>query len=133
MDGQAIIDPFSDDGMNEALSAFKPKPAAKPSAPEMRATERAVKAADRAAADQGFSSRKRLKPKRRRSKFYETGRSTQIAIKGKEEDKVRLNAMCDKQDWVQGQLLQYALDALAEKIADPKSNFWADRNFNGVE
>ncbi len=133
MDGQTIVDPFADDGMNEALAAFKPKPVTKPDAPAAKATERAVKAADRAAADQGFSTRKRMKPKQRRSKYYQTGRSEQIAIKGKEEDKLRLAAMCDKQDWVQGQLLQYALDALSEKIADPKSNFWADRNFNGVE
>ncbi len=133
MDGQAIIDPFSDDGMNEQLAAFKPQPIAKPDAPVKKRQERAVKAADRAAADNGFTSRKRVKPKQRRSRLYETGRSEQIAIKGKKDDKARLAAICDSQDWVQGQLLQYALDALEAKLSDPQDKFWESHNFHGVD
>ena len=69
----------------------------------------------------------------RRSQFYKTGRSAAIAMKGREEDKIRINEVCEKQDWVQGQLLEYALDALIEKIASPDDAFWAGHNFEGVD
>ena len=93
--------------------------------------ERVVKAVGE---KRGFAKRSKPRVKRmRRSRYYETGRSEQIAIKGREVDKARLTKICDSQDWVQGQALQYALDALAEKIADPQNEFWAERSLNGVD
>jgi hypothetical protein len=121
-----------DDETNDLLSGFAPKPlsASKPSA-QSEITEKAV---EQVAQKRGFQ--KRAKPKKkamRRSQFYQTGRNTQIAVKGRAEDKERIAALCGQQDWVQGQLIEYALDALVEKIADPQSDFWKDRNFEGVD
>ena len=56
-----------------------------------------------------------------------------MGIRGRIEDKQRIGELCDQQDWVQGQLLQYALDALQEKIKNPEDEFWNERNFHGVE
>ena len=54
-------------------------------------------------------------------------------MKGRGEDKQRIDDTCNKQEWVKGQLLKHALDALVENIADPDSPFWDNQNFEGVD
>lgn len=122
---------FDDDNGDDLLASFAPKPAVAPSPAQ---DAKAVQAVERVAEKRGFQ--KRAKPKKgvmRRSQFYQTGRNAQIAMKGRAEDKERIGAICDRQDWVQGQLIQYALDALQEKLTDPADPFWSDRSFEGVD
>lgn len=119
------------DDEDDLLASFAPKPAV--TSPPVQ-DAKAVQAVEKVAEKRGFQ--KRAKPKKgvmRRSQFYQTGRNAQIAMKGRAEDKERIIAMCDRQDWVQGQLIQYALDALQEKLADPADPFWSDRSFEGVD
>ena len=122
---------FDDEDGDDLLASFAPKPAV--TSPPVQ-DAKAVQAVEKVAEKRGFQ--KRAKPKKgvmRRSQFYQTGRNAQIAMKGRAEDKERITAMCDRQDWVQGQLIQYALDALQEKLADPADPFWSDRSFEGVD
>lgn len=122
---------FDDEDGDDLLASFAPKPAvAAPPAQD----ENDVQAVEKVAEKRGFQ--KRAKPKKgvmRRSQYYQTGRNAQIAMKGRAEDKERIGAICDRQDWVQGQLIQYALDALQEKLTDPADPFWSDRSFEGVD
>ena len=120
-----------DDDGGDLLASFAPKPAV--SAPPVQ-DAKTVQAVERVATKRGFQ--KRAKPKKgvmRRSQFYQTGRNAQIAMKGRAEDKARIADICEKHDWVQGQLVQYALDALEEKLSDPADPFWSDRSFEGVD
>ena len=122
---------FDDEDGDDLLASFSPKPAITPPPAQDVKT---VQAVEKVAEKRGFQ--KRAKPKKgamRRSQFYQTGRNAQIAMKGRAEDKERIVAICDRQDWVQGQLIQYALDALQEKLADPEDSFWSDRSFEGVD
>ncbi|MEL6170389.1 MAG: hypothetical protein AAFR02_00040 [Pseudomonadota bacterium] len=134
MDSSKIHDPFADDDAADAFAAsFKPAGAgeidiAKP------AKSSALKAADSVAAKQGFSSRKRkTKPKFRRSDNFRTGRSELLSIKTRAEDKAKLAEITEQREWVNGQTLQYALDALQEKINNPQDPFWETHNFHGVD
>lgn len=122
---------FGDEDRDDLLASFAPKPAV--TSPPVQ-DAKVVQAVEKVAEKRGFQ--KRAKPKKgvmRRSQFYQTGRNAQIAMKGRAEDKERIVAICDRQDWVQGQLIQYALDALQEKLADPADPFWSDRSFEGVD
>ena len=122
---------FDDEDGDDLLASFAPKPAI--TTPQVQ-DAKAVQAVEKVAEKRGFQ--KRAKPKKgvmRRSQFYQTGRNAQIAMKGRAEDKERIATICDRQDWVQGQLIQYALDALQEKLADPADPFWSDRSFEGVD
>ena len=125
---------FDDDDSEseELFASFAPQPvAAQPVADQ---NNKAGKAVERVAETRGFTKRAKIKKgTMRRSQFYQTGRNTQIAMKGRLEDKERIMALCNKHEWVQGQLLQYALDALEEKLEDPSHPFWADRSFEGVD
>lgn len=129
MDKGDLNDPFADDEDTADIAAsFTPTPITKPK------LETAKKAADATASKQGFSTRTvKKKSKFKRSDNFRTGRNEHIAVKGRLEDKQRLAAISDERDWVNGQTLQYALDALQEKIADPQNKFWQNRNFHGVE
>lgn len=122
---------FDDDDGDDLLASFAPKPAV--DAPPVQSAK-AVQAVERVAEKRGFQ--KRAKPKKgvmRRSQSYQTGRNAQIAMKGRAEDKARISSICEEHDWVQGQLIQYALDALEEKLRDPADPFWSERSFEGVD
>jgi len=108
----------------------RPKPAPAPKQAKALSPEKAAEAVSEKA---GFHSRKKNKKKVRRSASYETGRNKPISLKGRDEDYALLNKLCDAQEWVKGQALQYALEALAEKVADPESPFWDERNYHGVD
>ena len=135
MSGTQMTDPFADEEEIDAIAAsFKPAPTTekKPAAPLK--TQAVVKVADKVAADQGFTTRKsRKKPKFRRSDNLRTGRNELLSLKTRLEEKERLAAIANDREWVNGQVLQYALDALEEKIANPGDKFWETRNFHGVE
>jgi len=68
-----------------------------------------------------------------RSRYYQTGRNAQFNKKVRPEDRDRFNGLCEQHQWVGGQGLQYALDALEEKIAATDDEFWTSRNFRGVD
>ena len=84
--------------------------------------------------DQGFTERRpRRKTKFKRSDKFRTGRNVPITIKARAEDRDALAKLGKERQWVNGQTLQYALDALAEKINDPQDSFWETHNFHGVD
>lgn len=135
MDTKQIHDPFADDDEADAFAAsFAPAPSG-PVVAERPAQETStIKAADSIAADQGFTSRKRRKKtKFKRSDNFRTGRNVPITIKARAEDKEALEKMAGERQWVNGQTLQYALDALQEKINNPQDSFWETHNFHGVD
>ena len=122
-----------DDELDDVLGKFEPKPKEE-SKPVHDLQDSLERVAQDVAEKRGFAKRAKPKVKRmRRSQYYQTGRSEQIPIRGRAEDKKLLEDMCKSQEWVKGQALQYALDALAEKIADPESEFWKERQFYGVD
>ena len=100
---------------------------------------------DQAAKESGFSRSISEKPKKVEKRItkptehqvvkrkYRTGRSQQFNMRARMEDKNRFNTLCNEHDWVQGQALQYALDALEEKISNPNSGFWNNRSFRGSD
>lgn len=122
--------PFAED--NDAAALLDSFDTPKPKAPAAD-IERTAKAAEAVGEKGGFHSRAKKKKKVRRSASYETGRNTPISLKGYEADAKLINRLCDQQEWVKGQAFQYALAALAEKIEDPESEFWNERNFQGVD
>ncbi len=128
-----LKDPFGDDDEADDIAAsFAPKPKTEAAAPAAKSA--AIKAADATAEKQGFTARR--KPKKstyRRSDNFRTGRNEHIGVKGRKEDKERLAAISEDRGWVNGQTLQYALEALLEKINNPQDNFWETRNFHGVD
>jgi hypothetical protein len=64
---------------------------------------------------QDFKSRESApQPRQRR---HRTGRNMQLNMKVRPEAAERLNSLCDVHGWVQGEALEYALDALEREIA----------------
>lgn len=128
-----IVDPFADDESDKVAATFKPTPI--PTEEKKAAEKMAIAAADSVAEKQGFTARKKPKKKSkfRRSDNLRTGRNELISIKGRLEDKERLNAVTEGREWVNGQTLRYALDALQEKIDNPQDKFWQTHNFHGVD
>ena len=135
MESKKIHDPFADDDEADAFAAsFAPAPSS-PSVADRPAQEvSSITAADSVAADQGFTSRKRRKASKfKRSDNFRTGRNVPITIKARAEDKACLEKMASERQRVNGQTLQYALDALQEKIDYPQNSFWKTHNFHGVD
>ena len=134
MQSKTIHDPFDDDAADAVAATFKPTPLPKEE-PTTPAQKSAIKAADDVAEKQGFSARRpaRRKSSFRRSDNFRTGRNEFIGIKATAEAKDQLAKMTDQRKWVNGQTLQYALDALQEKIENPEDDFWKTHNFHGVD
>lgn len=134
MDRDAMHDPFADDGSTDEMAAsFAPVPLAPAQKTPPEKTV-AIKAADTVGAEQGFTARKRKKKSSfRRSDNFRTGRSERLSLKATAEAIEQLAEITDDHGWVKGQTLQYALDALAEKINDPQDSFWQTHNFHGVD
>lgn len=134
MDRDAIHDPFAYDGSTDAMAAsFAPVPLNEAkAAPAEKAS--AINAADKVGAEQGFTARKRKKKSTfRRTENFRSGRSERLSLKATAEAIEQLAQITDERAWVKGQTLQYALDALAEKINDPQDSFWQTHNFHGVD
>lgn len=69
----------------------------------------------------------------RRSRYYRTGRNTQLNIKVRLDDRERIKVLCDQQEWVAGQALEYAFDALEQKLKNEEDDFWQQHLLRGVE
>lgn len=135
MDTKTLTDPFADDGEADALAAsFAPTPKDEKNAPSPKRSS-VVKAADAVAEEQGFTARKSRGKRKsfKRSDNFRTGRNVAITVKGRAEEKATLEMLASERSWVNGQTLQYALDALQEKINDPQDSFWETHNFHGVD
>ena len=134
MDTKPLHDPFADDDEADQFAAsFAPTPKAEAEQPPAKQAS-AITAADSVAAEQGFTTRKRRKKSTfRRSDNFRTGRNVPVTIKARSEDKETLEKIASDRQWVNGQTLQYALDALMEKINDPQDSFWETHNFHGVD
>ena len=129
-----LHDPFADDDEADAFAAsFAPAPKLEPEQPPAKQTA-VIKAADSVAVEQGFTSRKRKKKSTfRRSENFRTGRNVPFTVKVRAEDREALERFAQERQWVNGQTLQYALDALQEKINNPQDSFWENHNFHGVD
>ena len=131
-----VFDDTDDDEVAELLSGFEATPvvdeAASPLSPKDQAV---VAAADNVGQKMGYAKRSRPKKKSvmRRSGSYRTGRSEFVGLKTTPEVKSRLGDLTNAHDWVNGQLLAYALDALQEKIDNPDDPFWEIHQFHGVD
>lgn len=134
MDTKSLHDPFADDGEADAFAAsFAPAPKVEAKQPPAKKAV-AIAAADAVAADQGFTARKRKKKSTfKRSDNFRTGRNIPITVKARAEEKAMLEKLASEREWVNGQTLQYALDALQEKINDPQDTFWETHNYHGVD
>lgn len=129
-----LHDPFADDDEADAFAAsFAPVPKTTTEEPPAKKAA-AITAADSVAVDQGFTTRKRKKtPKFKRSENFRTGRNVPLTVKARAEEKETLERLAKERQWVNGQTLQYALDALMEKIDNPQDSFWETHNFHGVD
>ncbi len=122
------LNPFADDEPLPGLDKFKPKTA------DQLSVRPQASQIEQAAAEQGFPERgpkSKPTPRRRREppkrEGYRTGRSHQFNMKVRAEDIARFDAQCERQGWVKGQTLEYALDALEALLEDPNSEFWRMR------
>ncbi|GIT93353.1 hypothetical protein JANAI62_37850 [Jannaschia pagri] len=129
-----LHDPFADDDEADAFAAsFAPTPKPEVEQPQAKQSA-AITAADSVAADQGFTERKRKKKSTFiRSDNFRTGRNVPLTVKARAETGQELEQMTKDHKWVKGQTLQYALDALREKLNDPQDSFWETHNFHGVD
>jgi len=134
MQAKSLHDPFADDGEADDFAAsFAPTPKIDTQQPPARQAA-VIKAADAVGANQGFTSRKRKKKTTfKRSDNFRTGRNIPITVKARAEEKAMLERLANEREWVNGQTLQYALDALQEKINDPQDSFWKSHNYHGVD
>lgn len=97
------------------LSSFAPRAGerAGPPAEQVRALSEAVKFPSRE--PRGSKPAPTPEP-RRGQRRYRTGRNAPITIKARPEDIQRLNALCDRFNWVQGYTLERALTALEREL-----------------
>lgn len=98
------------------LSTFAPKASERAGAPaeQVRAISEAVRFPSREARTSKAAPAPESRSGQRR---YRTGRNAPITIKAKPEDIQRLNAICDRFNWVQGYTLERALAALERELA----------------
>jgi len=132
-----VFDDTDDEDAVDLLGGFEPTPMepVAAGAPLSAKDSARVAAADNVGAKMGFSKRTKAKKKSvmRRSGSYRTGRSEFIGLKTTPEVKGRLSDLTNAHDWVNGQLLAYALDALEEKIDNPDDPYWETHQFHGVD
>lgn len=123
-----------DDVADELGAKFQITPIADTPEEEL-AVERKVKAADEIAEHQGFQApvKRRRKKTMRRSERLRTGRNDLLTAKTRTIEKETLSALTEDRKWVKGQTIQYALDALKEKINNPDDPFWETHNYYGVD
>lgn len=69
----------------------------------------------------------------RRSSSFETGRRETLTLKVHEDVKSRFIQIREDQEWVGGQMLEYAIDALEDMLQKPDASFWNHRKFTGVD
>lgn len=91
------------------LSAFKPKPVAKP--------EQVRDVAEQA----GFRSRESTEPQtlqvpRREPRRYRTGRNIQLNLKVRQEAVDAFYKLADEQGWVLGEAFEHAIKALEKEL-----------------
>lgn len=127
---QAIRDASRDAGFHDrgepTAKPIQPRPPDKPAPTIRKSKTTEVKPSSKRAPAHEIGAM-------RRSRYYRTGRNTQLNIKVRPEDRDRIKDFCDRQEWVVGQALEYALDALEEKLKDDRDAFWKERIYNGVE
>ena len=131
-----VFDDTDDEDVADLLGDFEPTPATSGTVALLSAKDQAVvAAADNVGQKMGYAKRTRPKKKSvmRRSGSYRTGRSEFVGIKTTPEVKSRVGELTNAHDWVNGQLLAYALDALQEKIDKPDDPFWETHQFHGVD
>lgn len=101
------------------LSAFKPEPESRTPAPKPPKEE-----IRKVAHKTGFQSREAppesvpapAPQPARAGRIYRTGRSEQLNLKVRGEDKTGFYAICDRKHWVQGYTFQRAMEALEREL-----------------
>jgi len=122
------FDPFSDEGDEIGnLARFQPK--AKPQVKPIPKKDEIKEVAEQ----RGYarSTSQKSKPARKKAKSrdtYRTGRSQQFNLRCKKGDIERFYQIADQQGWVNGQTLEFAIDALEQFLKEPDSPFWRERH-----
>ncbi|MEE8059545.1 MAG: hypothetical protein V3T17_17180 [Pseudomonadales bacterium] len=123
------VDSFSDDdGLDFNVEGFKPSEITHP------APKKVKDKIEKVASDLGFTSRQVGSPKKSGNKVKRKrgdGRTEQLNIRCKLSDANRFNTLCNDHSWVLGQLFEYAIDAIEEKINDPSDVFWRNHLIDG--
>ncbi len=63
----------------------------------------------------------------RRTAKRNTESTTVLGVRCKVSKSNDFTVLCDEQGWTSGDLLEYMLEAINEKIKDPSSEFWKDK------
>lgn len=108
-------DPFAESADLD-LTAFAPKPKARPDAEKVRAVSEANQFPSRAGAA-ATPAAPAKKPEARPIRRRRTGRSVQFNIKATQEAIDRFVRLSDQEGWVFGETLEHALDALERERA----------------
>jgi hypothetical protein len=110
---------FDDDEVD--VSAFKPKPPAKPADTPSAALEQVRLVAEAA----NFPSREPraplAKPLHREQRRHRTGRNVQLNIKARAEAVEAFYAIADREKWVLGETFERAINALKHELGQDGS------------
>ena len=111
----------ADLGFGDALDTLTPDAWSEPTPAPAAIPEERLRAVAEAS---GFQSREvkpvaptaRAKPPRRSARIHRTGRSFQLNMKIREEDRDRFYRICDQEAWVLGLGFQRAIEALEREL-----------------
>lgn len=98
------------------VSAFKPKPAARPAVPSSADPEQVREVAE-AASFRSREPKPALQQHRREQRRHRTGRNVQLNIKARAEAVETFYAIADRYNWVLGETFERALAALERELA----------------
>ena len=110
----SIFDEGTGKGDEVDLTAFQPKQGTEPARPEPGK----VRAVSEAANFPSRQAQTAASPEKRRTHHRRTGRTAQLAAKIRPEYLDRLYGMAELQNWLVGETVERALDALQREIGE---------------
>jgi len=110
----SIFDEGAGKGDEVDLTAFQPKQGTEPARPEPGQ----VRAVSEAANFPSRQAQTAASPEKRKTHHRRTGRTAQLAAKIRPEYLDRLYGMAERQNWLVGETVERALDALQREIGE---------------
>jgi len=99
------------------ISAFVPKPAPDAAAPKAEEVREVSEAAQFRSREPNPPAPKPTSPPKRAPRRHRTGRNVQFNVKASQETIDSFYAISDRQGWVLGETMEYALAALERELA----------------